>query len=289
MSVRRLAIAIAVVTLVASGTYVIVYLARWEWNRAMIAGLLFVATEIALATIVLLGRIASTARGNEARTPDPRTLEAVRASAPAPRRRLEWLDTDGPAVFVPVLLGAGVIVSIFAMIVERLAQATARPGMERRLALRLTPLLLADDAGSVIKREPKAPSRRRPFVQALVVLGLSVGVAAGIDALGDLTQTRPHVAVAGTRTTMVVRIETNARPRSPLEAAQRLWETCRGRIAGRLAPSGIVQVGPGTMRIDVIPSLGLHQTRRFRGCFEDMTLDKVRADVISINHLSLEP
>ena len=40
-------------------------------------------------------------------------------------------------MFVPVLLGAGVIVSGIAWVVERIARATAGKGMERGLALQL--------------------------------------------------------------------------------------------------------------------------------------------------------
>ena len=52
MAVRLLGLAV----LVTSGTYLLVYLYRWEWNRALISGLFFVAAEVALATGTLMRR-----------------------------------------------------------------------------------------------------------------------------------------------------------------------------------------------------------------------------------------
>jgi hypothetical protein len=45
-------------------------------------------------------------------------------------------------VFVPVLMGAGVIMSGLAWIVERVARRTARPALERGLAVHMAPLTL---------------------------------------------------------------------------------------------------------------------------------------------------
>jgi hypothetical protein len=46
-----------VVVLAASGAYVFVYLYRWEWNRAIIAGTFFLATEVALLGSTVLTRL----------------------------------------------------------------------------------------------------------------------------------------------------------------------------------------------------------------------------------------
>jgi hypothetical protein len=51
-------------------------------------------------------------------------------------------------VFVPVLMGAGVIMSGLAWVIERLARRTARPTLERGLAARLAPLTL--EHGSLV-------------------------------------------------------------------------------------------------------------------------------------------
>lgn len=120
--------------------YFFVYLWRWEWNRALIAGVLFVATEVAVAAAILLSRL----RRIEARlpAPDPSVLAHIRDTAPPARDHFEWLAprADRFGVFVPVLIGMGVVASGLAWVVERLARATAGPALERGLAARLSAL-----------------------------------------------------------------------------------------------------------------------------------------------------
>jgi hypothetical protein len=45
---HRLGRLLSAVVLLASGAYVFIYLVRWEWNRALIAGLFFQAVEMVL-------------------------------------------------------------------------------------------------------------------------------------------------------------------------------------------------------------------------------------------------
>lgn len=191
MSARRIGVLAGVVTLGASGWYVAVYLARWEWNRALMAGVIFLAAELGLLGLMLLDRMArlerrldeprpvapraagspvrslpvSWAGGMEAtaataateatepagpghrrtvRTePDPRVLARVRAAAPPSRRPFAWLDpADRLSVFVPVLLGAGVLLSGVAWLVERIARLAGGSTLDRRLAMRLDVLAL---------------------------------------------------------------------------------------------------------------------------------------------------
>ncbi len=140
MKAGRIAAVLGVTVLVATGLYFFVYLWRWEWNRALIAGMLFVATEIAVATVVVLNRL----HGLEGRlgAPDPAVLARIHESAPPPHDHFEWLSprSNQLGVFVPVLIGMGVVASGLAWLVERLARATAGPAMERGLAARLGPL-----------------------------------------------------------------------------------------------------------------------------------------------------
>jgi hypothetical protein len=142
---RRAGWVVAGLTLAASGAYVFVYLYRWEWNRALMSSALFIAAEVALVAMVLGRRLG----GIERRLDERPGLERhqittrLRESAPPPRVRFEWLSRpDQMNVFVPVLLGAGVLLSGLAWLVERLARATARPVAERHLAGRLERLRL---------------------------------------------------------------------------------------------------------------------------------------------------
>jgi hypothetical protein len=195
MSARRIAILAGLVTLGASGWYVAVYLARWEWNRALMAGVIFLAAELGLLGVLLLDRMARLERrvdehlpaergraagphaagphaagvhatrphatGSRRREPDPRVLARVREAAPS-RRPFAWLDpADRLSVFVPVLLGAGVLLSGVAWVVERLARVTAGGTLDRDLATRLDVLALPP-GGLLGGDEPPDPFRPAP-------------------------------------------------------------------------------------------------------------------------------
>ena len=152
MSGSRLARALLLAVMVGAGGYLFVYLYRWEWNRATIAGIFLVAAEVAHATILVTERVAQLAIAPAGRgTVEIGTLARLRETAPRPRQRFAWLTpTSGQtSVFVPVLMGAGVVLSGLAWLVERIAQHTARPRLERGLARRLDALAIDAVAGLV--------------------------------------------------------------------------------------------------------------------------------------------
>lgn len=148
---------IGLLVLMSSGIYVFVYLYRWEWNRALFAGMLFIATEVALATAMLTDKLRGLKSSMPERRADPRVVQRLHDAAPPPREPFAWLSpTDGRmGVFIPVLMGAGVVFSALAWLVERVARGTAGPVLEDRLAARLAPLslpaggLVGDDSDPV--------------------------------------------------------------------------------------------------------------------------------------------
>jgi hypothetical protein len=153
MSVRRLGLLALAATLGGSAWYVFVYLYRWEWNRAVISGVIFIAAEVALIGTLVIERLRRLERRIDQwerrpeGAPDPAVLDRVRETAPAPSEPFAWLTrrSGDTAVFVPVLLGAGVVFSALAWVVERVARVSARPAAERSLARRLDSLALPGD------------------------------------------------------------------------------------------------------------------------------------------------
>jgi hypothetical protein len=166
MSARRLGLLATLVTMGGAGWYVFVYLYRWEWNRALISGVIFLAAEIGLMSTLVIGRLvrierrlddggvpaplaSSRSSGPSSRAlrrvePDPAVLARLRESAPPPREPFAWL-TRRPqevSVFVPVLLGAGAVLSGLAWVVERLGRRLTGPAQERNLARRLHTIAL---------------------------------------------------------------------------------------------------------------------------------------------------
>ena len=149
-------------TLVGSGGYVLLYLYRWEWNRALISGLFFLASEIALFAGALSGRLRRL-EGNVERALEQARFDAARdglvATRPAAPEHFAWLQptVTRMGVFVPVLMGAGVVLSAIAWLVERLARVTARPALEQRLARRLGALTLVARDGGFVPSRTAAP------------------------------------------------------------------------------------------------------------------------------------
>jgi hypothetical protein len=167
MSPRRIGLLVTLVTMGGAGWYVFVYLYRWEWNRALISGVIFLAAELGLIGMLVIGRLVRIERrldegalspaggSSQPRVvrrmetvgrvdPDPAVLARLRESAPPPREPFAWL-TKRPqevSVFVPVLLGAGAVLSGLAWVVERLARRLTGPAVERNLARRLHAIAL---------------------------------------------------------------------------------------------------------------------------------------------------
>ena len=147
MNARKIGLIGALGTLIASGSYVFVYLYRWEWNRAQVSAAIFIAAEVGLVGWLLADRLRRVERRLDVNAVDAqhRRLHAIRSSAPPPRAGFAWLARpDQMSVFIPVLLGAGALMSGVAWVVERLSRATAGRVVEHGLARRLGGLELPD-------------------------------------------------------------------------------------------------------------------------------------------------
>jgi hypothetical protein len=286
MSAKRVAYATLTVVLAASGTYMFVYLYRWEWNRTQIAGIFFVAAEIGLIGAAIIERLKRMEQRLDSRVAEPPALAHIQETAPEPKAGFKWLaPTDGTNVFVPVLMGAGFVVSGIAWVVERFAHATARPALERGLAWRLAPLSLP--AGGFVGAGASVlaprPSRTRARVKhALMTIAVAAVLSVSVDALGDLTQNRPDRALPGTSSTMVLEINTRSADASSVDTATRLWAACAGTVPGYIDTPKIAALGSGKALIVTQPALGEHTQRRLTGCLSDTTLDEAGARVLSV-------
>jgi hypothetical protein len=135
--VKKLSWLVGTIALIASGAYLFVYIYRWEWHRALLVGILFLATLVRLCTALVLRRLGtSTGRSGAERQRVPPTLELLRA-APVESKPFRWLAPDSldrTHIFIPVLLGGGFVVSGIAWLIERVAGSAARAGVEEQLA-----------------------------------------------------------------------------------------------------------------------------------------------------------
>lgn len=143
------------VSLLLSGGYVFVYLYRWEWNRALISGVIFLAAEVAVIGWALNRRISEVGRRVDADR-ERRVSAHLSAARHEPSTVFEWLrpDPGRMQVFVPILMGAGLVLSGLAWVVEWLGRSTAGRLVDDGLAKRLSQL--APPAGGFLddRRDP---------------------------------------------------------------------------------------------------------------------------------------
>ncbi|GAB3348983.1 hypothetical protein [Modestobacter lapidis] len=156
---RRLSWVLGTVALIGSGSYLFVYVYRWEWHRALLVGILFLAALVTLCTALVLRRLArlDTHLSPDTRSePPPGALARLRA-APVEATPFRWLRPeafDGGHIFIPVLLGGGVVVSGLAWLIERVAGSSARAGVEEELAAEL--VAVAFPAGGLVPTDAEA-------------------------------------------------------------------------------------------------------------------------------------
>jgi hypothetical protein len=293
--VRRFALVVPVGMGAVCGAYTIIYLARWEWNRAIIAGLFFVAVEIVVCAMIVVDRLRrvearldALAAAPPAAAPEPFGLDAIEAAAPAPADRFGWIrDQAGRTnVFLPILLGAGVLASTLAWVVEHVARATLSPLRERRLADSLGVLrppggLLADPPPPP---PPGRPLRRALFATVLLVglIGSGVATAGAIDYVADRTQSRPDARRPGVQTVIELELLGSIAAHDPARVLGHLWSECTGPDVFRLRtlPEPTVEHLDGRIRIHVRADVGERGLARLRGCLNDTTLDRVQARVV---------
>lgn len=289
----------------AAAVYLVIYLYRWEWQRAVICGVLLLAVEGFLACAILLGRMGrlerrvteADARVEEVR----RRLEQARETAPHPFRWLgdghrhtdldgrESLDgTNRTFVFVPILMVTGAALSGVAWVIQRIAAVTARPGAERRLAGRLAPLAAPSGGvhGAVVQLEdrPAVPPARR-LRPVLTVLGSVAGVALLVYlvyVLSDATETReearPNAAASTVVFTIRVHGTDNAQTREL--AARDLWEGCRRSTSSINPDASLGTLDNGVFAGVIRPALSSHDMMRLRGCLSDASVNRATAHVL---------
>jgi hypothetical protein len=287
---RSIGLTLAFVILAVSGAYVVIDLARWEWNRAIISALIFLSALVVIVGMLLfreLRVVELRLRELERRRPDsdhPLSLlrSANRSSA---SRHFRWLERPPRdlGVVVPVLLGAGVVLSFVAYLVERTAGAFAASTLDPRTLDHLATHLPLGDAVVEPDGPTASPRRRhRPVAVAIIVVLTVVSTVAAVQGLRELTQTRPDELTTAGTTSVVLDIRQRRQIRPITDVAGDLWSSCRSRLPPPVRLVGVAPLTDGRVELMLDRSLGRTGRARIEGCFEDYTLDLVLADVVRI-------
>jgi hypothetical protein len=295
--IRRVTLAAVVGVLAASGAYALIYLFRWEWHRAIITALFFIAAEVGLVASILMRRLTRLEQrldelagpGGDGARPgaDPAVLARLQETAPPTSQPFAWLDPQSPrlSVFLPFLLGVGALASGLAWVVEQVARRSTTPALERGLARRLAPLSLPaggllDPAPAVLPDRPEQARWWRtgiPVLAFAVVLGLG---AVTIDWLGDALQTRPDERRDDVVTSIELELRGARSSSRPEELASTLWGTCSHVLHSANGPTTIGRSGPARVELVVGNDIGVHAEERLRGCLQDAVVDRVQARVV---------
>lgn len=296
---RKLAYVFGALAAAGAATYLVVYLYRWQWQRALLCGVLLLVVEVLMLGLVTLGRLsrleerikAADLRARETAARQEDVLARLRQpAAEREETRFRWLEdpADRACVFVPVLMVTGVLLSGLAWVVQRIAAATGRPA-ERRLAGRLAVLSAPapgspDDLEDVPSPVDPRPRGRTARVAATGVLGVAV-LGALVVGLADLTQTRPQEPDESPATSVVLKVEMRGSDTSEQRrslAARQIWERCRDSTSVPLRHAAFGGLGDGTYAGVVRPALTEHDRMRLRGCLEDATLERANLTVLGI-------
>jgi hypothetical protein len=230
--------------------------------------------------------------------------EAARAShaaSPPPSEGGEggpfaWLSDDRLGVFVPLLLGVGVILSAVAYVVEHAAAATRSPrgdpALERRLRRLARPhaglVPSAVEAVSVapgasvrfVPPPPSLPRARHAATSVVAAAAAGLLLMGAIAVLARVTMYVPDARPTTGSTTYELFVELREGGGDRATVVQALWLSCRENLADD-ARAEIHETGAGGISMTVVPRVAHNDDRRFVGCLEDVTLDRVRVDVVS--------
>lgn len=274
-----------------AGGHTVYYLMSWEWNRAGIAGIALVGSVVVAATILVLGRLGRVeakldqllaARG-ESRQPAG-IDDAAAAVQVEPRPDFPWLsqspalvlglwalsprEAPDAAVFIPVFLAAGLIVSALAGVIERIATFA-----QRRKA--------GTAEGPTATRLGTQP---RWLVALVPVLGI-VFVAGAVGGLYWASHYWSRPMGPGV-TTMTVDVDARGPTTPEIEVVETIGRYCA-------VDSGVdvefvaVEAGPdGTTLLRLEPLLDGDAQGRYIGCVEDAVLEWHR---LSVTATRLDP
>jgi|RhiMethySRZTD1v2_1073278.scaffolds.fasta_scaffold535334_3 hypothetical protein len=114
----------------------------------------------------------------------------------------------------------------------------------------------------------------------LAYVAVAAVLVVGVKVMMEATQNRPDDPPPGSSSSIEFRVSAADFQRGDEAAATALWAVCAATVDG--TTSALPEpVGSG-FRVSVTPALGEHGTKRLVGCLEDLTLDRMTGEVLTI-------
>jgi len=116
-----------------------------------------------------------------------------------------------------------------------------------------------------------------------VVLGVFAGVFVGAIVLADTMLSRHDDVAEGSELVVELQINTHAAVEAGTEEiAEALIVTCQLEVRGNVVPDSMETVGDDRYRFVIRPGLDRTDRHQLRGCLQDLRIDGVLADVVSM-------
>jgi hypothetical protein len=108
---------------------------------------------------------------------------------------------------------------------------------------------------------------------------VAVAIAGGIYGMAELTQNRPDAVASDSETTVEFTVSTRGYRSGDEAAAAALWAVCGATVSS--ASQGPVRHGDA-WHLTLRPAVGEHGQKRLVGCLEDVSLDRVKGNVVRV-------
>lgn len=253
-----------------AGAHTLLYVQRWQWARASLVGVAFVAALVIGATVLVMGRldrlerrlVAAERAPARSAVPGPTPLDSDTVGGEAvPDFR--WLAPPAQThVFIPILLATGMVVSVIAAAVESVAVAVQRRRRTQRVLTR-------DHVSHPV------------LAYAAFLVGLAAATVLASLGLYQVTHHWAGPQRAGT-TELTVQVSVKDRALRTVPMVEAAGRYCALNSGAGASYESVEQESRDTALLHLTPSLDQAAQDRYVGCIEDTLLERTQLEVTSV-------
>jgi hypothetical protein len=191
-------------------------------------------------------------------------------------------------VLVPILLGAGIILSAVAFVVERLSRVTAAPVAEHELARGLASMALPS-AGLAPTGLPPADDLVEPEIDEAAerrstafLVGFSVVLTLAITLLAAFLVTRDAPPQQDAALVIDVAVARNNLDQPDEAVAAGVWMACQLRVPEEVTLQSLSPLRGEEYRLVIAPAPAKFDERELLGCLQDASTDRAQLRILDV-------